>query len=609
MGSGGSLSVAAFASFLHDLYTGQPAETTTPLMAARMRSIRDASVTLFSAGGSNPDVLGVCRTLIDIEPKSFGVLCLRSKSPLGRLCRQFEFVGYSDPNLPSGKDGFVATNSLVAFALLINRAYAQCTAAEFREDLGFEELIAGSKKFSNWVEGLRQTSNPLWTKDHLLVLYGSRVAEAAAFDIESKFSEAAIGPIQLTDFRNFAHGRHHWLDKHGATTGVLAFVAKDDEDIASRTLDLLPRNIPALEIPIRRLDGYGAMAALVTSLYLSGFAAEARGIDPGRPHVKKFGRRIFHLNVWKRNRKKNASAMEDVAIERKIGKSLSCVASDQLDFWRAAYRDFVSGLKSSAFDALILDYDGTLCDDKFRFGSLPPEICLALNGLLRKGARVGIATGRGDSVRRALRDGIPRKHWREITVAYHNGAEVGNLEQEAPTRWVGVSSNRLQELADRLERAQSVQSIASLQRGENQISVIAKHPGSANKLYSVVCDLIASDFSSGISCVRSAHSVDILAPGLGKHVIFAALGETLQLSDPTFLCVGDLGAWPGNDFQLLRVAHSLSVHEVSHDARSCWNIAPRGVRNSQATRFILGRLSCSRGIIRYEINSRRSTRS
>ena len=576
IGSGGSHSVAVFASYLHDLYTGQGAETATPLQALGIHGARDAAMFLFSAGGANPDVLGICQRFIDIEPRSLGVLCLRSKSPLGRLCRQYEFVGCTELDLPSGKDGFVATNSLLAFTVLLYRAYASCTSAYFKDKLSFDEFVAGPKTFGDWVDDLRRASASLWTRDHLGVLYGSRSAEAAARDMESKFTEAAIGPIQVVDFRNFAHGRHHWLDKKGPETAVLAFVTKDDEEIAARTLQLLPKKIPTAKVDIARPHGYGAISALVSSLFLSGFAAEARRIDPGRPHVKEFGRHIYHLNVWKQRRKDAARRIKEAAIERKVGMPLSSLEPKHLEFWKDAFRRFMTGLESSAFDALVLDYDGTICDEKFRFGTLPRNVCSALNRILRDGARLGIATGRGDSVRKTLRECLPRELWSQVVVAYHNGSYISNLQEET----VGSPNGnlRIQELAAELERSYIMSSIATVKPRADQISVIAKNPGDASQLYSIVCDVVAQDFGRGFSCVRSSHSVDILGPGLGKTKIFGALATMGGLSQPSFLCIGDLGAWPGNDYQLLAIPYSLSVLEVSHNPTSCWKYhSPRGL--------------------------------
>src|SRR5207244_3270959 len=80
----------------------------------------------------------------------------------------------------------------------------------------------------------------LWKRPTVIVLYGPETYPAAV-DLESKFTEAALGSTQLADYRNFAHGRHHWLAKRGTDTGVLAIVTDGDRELAESTLTLLPR--------------------------------------------------------------------------------------------------------------------------------------------------------------------------------------------------------------------------------------------------------------------------------------------------------------------------------------------------------------------------------
>src|SRR5207248_10925028 len=45
-------------------------------------------------------------------------------------------------------------------------------------------------------------------------------------------------------------GRHHWLAKHANTTAVLAFATPDDEELAAKTLALLPAGVPVVREPI-----------------------------------------------------------------------------------------------------------------------------------------------------------------------------------------------------------------------------------------------------------------------------------------------------------------------------------------------------------------------
>jgi hypothetical protein len=94
---------------------------------------------------------------------------------------------------------------------------------------------------------VRHGSDALWPRQYLIVLCG-RATRAAAWDVESRFHEAALGPVQVADYRNFAHGRHHWLAKHRERSGVVAFVTPEERDVAEKTLRLIPRDVPVCRL-------------------------------------------------------------------------------------------------------------------------------------------------------------------------------------------------------------------------------------------------------------------------------------------------------------------------------------------------------------------------
>src|SRR6185312_8732285 len=74
----------------------------------------------------------------------------------------------------------------------------------------------------------------LWSRPTTLVLHGPST-RIGAIDLESKFTEAALGNLQLADYRNFAHGRHHWLAKKADDSAVLILSSPEDKTSAERT--------------------------------------------------------------------------------------------------------------------------------------------------------------------------------------------------------------------------------------------------------------------------------------------------------------------------------------------------------------------------------------
>jgi hydroxymethylpyrimidine pyrophosphatase-like HAD family hydrolase len=84
-------------------------------------------------------------------------------------------------------------------------------------------------------------------------------------------------------------------------------------------------------------------------------------------------------------------------------------------------------LCKSTYRALVLDFDDTLCGRAERFGKLKSDIVVELERLAAARIPIGIATGRGRSVRIQLRSSIAEKHWSAFTIGYYNGSEIASL--------------------------------------------------------------------------------------------------------------------------------------------------------------------------------------
>jgi hypothetical protein len=120
----GALTVAyALASF-HQRFTGRIAAVATPLEAAQEPLDATVATWLLSASGGNIDIMTAAKALIGREPRQLAVLCGREDSALVELCRSHSFVDLLLYPPPAGKDGFLATNSLLGFTALLARAYA-----------------------------------------------------------------------------------------------------------------------------------------------------------------------------------------------------------------------------------------------------------------------------------------------------------------------------------------------------------------------------------------------------------------------------------------------------------------------------------------------------
>jgi hydroxymethylpyrimidine pyrophosphatase-like HAD family hydrolase len=408
--------------------------------------------------------------------------------------------------------------------------------------------------------------------------------KAGAVDLESKFTEAAIGVIQLADFRNFAHGRHHWLAKRGKQAAVIAFITQEDGRLAEETLSCLPPDVPVVRFAFDGDYEATSLGSLLASVYLTGWAGEAKKIDPGRPGVPKFGENLYNFPGEKLASASNwrQQSYEDVVIARKTGrKPKDLKSTGSWGFWFSALSKFTEKLKSATFSAVIMDYDGTLVDTRDRFSPPTKEISEELSRILSLGITIGIATGRGPSVRKDLRKIIPEKYWSEVLIGYYNCAEVGNLDTEIiPNNSVGVCKN-LEPIYLALQKHQELQLIANINPRQFQITIEPKDLVPENRLWDITNQLVCAANSS-VVVVRSSHSVDILSDGVSKAKVLDCVREKIG-SNGSILTIGDRGRWPGNDFTLLQEPYSLSVDEVSTAPETCWNLAPVGQRGVRGT--------------------------
>jgi trehalose-6-phosphatase len=600
VGSGGSLTAAHALAMFHQRFTGQIAAVATPLEVVDEPLDSTVATWLISASGRNVDVLAAARSLIEREPRQLAILCGREDSPLAELCRSYPFVDLLLYPPPAGKDGFLATNSLLGFTALLARAYATEFEAN-AEWMSTTEILRSllDERFET-VAGWEGNTAHLWSRPTTLVLYGPST-RIGAIDLESKFTESALGNLQLADYRNFAHGRHHWLAKRGDTSAVLAFITHSDRALAERTLALIPSEIPRGQVTFSG-DGIApAIASLVAALRIVGWAGEARGIDPGRPGVPDFGRKLYNLalpRIPRPTRIALVSMRDAAAITRKAGVTLPrLAATGELNHWRHALEQFRCRLRDAGFGGIVLDYDGTVVDTRHRF--TPPSEAMGeqLARIARSGACVAIATGRGASVRRDLQARLSRALWPHILVGYYNGAEIAPLSDDAAPDGSSTTCDALTLLADALRSQPELANLARQSDRRYQITLEAVRVMPENRLWDLAQQVILMVGATDISVTRSSHSVDIVVEGVSKLKVLSRVRE--HVGSAPVLAIGDRGRWPGNDYELLRDPFALGVDEISVDPATCWNLAEPGQRGPAATLEYLSSLEVHTGLLRF----------
>ena len=577
VGSGGSFSAAVFASMLHQ-QIGSMAKPLTPLEFLGYENIgRNCSVLVVTAGGNNRDILSSFERAASIGPKNLAIVCASTDNKLTRLASKTKNIFVHSEDLPTKKDGFLATNSLVATMIWLFRSYVGSNSLPFVLP-SLNDLAFGGHARQKFAKELSCRLEHLAGKKTILCLYDNW-GKAAAVDAESKMSEAGLANVHLADYRSFAHGRHNWLDKNKEETGLVAFITPGCRSIAAKTLRLIPEYIPSASISTKFDGPVASLGLLIQSLFMIKIFGDARKIDPGRPGVPDFGTKIYHLSV-PGSSSAPMTAFEELALRRKFGSATGSAAQSQMK----SLKRFVDKVSKAKFGAAIFDYDGTLCDYDRRFSGPPMEVGDMLTSLLKNSISVGVATGRGSSVRKDLKKLISKNLWPQLFIGYYNCSEISNLEDESFPKTDSPCDPDLRLLANFLKEHDIISTKDKITMRPCQITIESETHDSME-----LADLIQKTGKAkrkNLRIVESGHSVDIISKGVSKLNLHKFLKERIPPMHE-ILCIGDRGMQPGNDFELLSAPFSLSVDAASLSEDTCWNLLPAGVIGAAGTIYYM----------------------
>lgn len=576
IGSGGSFSAASYAAMLYKQMCGlSVAMTPLAFDTSSDTIIRDSKLLYFSASGRNKDFLIAFQRGLEVGRGDMAGVCLRESPKLDEIINKYnpDFKKHTFL-IPTVKDGFLATNSLIAFFVLMYRCFFDGKPSKYiKSGLGYSQ---------NHAIDFQKVEN--------FIILHSNLSEPVAVDLESKFSEAALGSVLLTDYRNFGHGRHQWFDKKGGNSCIVALVNENDLQLAEKTLSKMPEDVNVVRIESSLKTPLATIDLLVKSFQFVATIGELRGIDPGRPGVPDYGTELYHLNFAKLiNDESIAMPTKDLAICRKLRLgSTALIPASEYKAYSQAYDTFVTRLGKKEFDLLALDYDGTICnvDRKARWKEyLEDGIAKTINKLLADGIRIAVMTGRGDSMHQLLRDSIDKKYWPHVYLGCYNGAIIVRLTDDTSA-------------IEAVKEAPMDEQLAVL---EKELRNYHFKPGKVKKYstqLSLSCDdkqkaceicneIILNNHLDRLHIWSSSHSLDIVVSTKASKTAVKGISENV-------LVIGDRGDYEGNDFEMLSLPYSLSVDKVSRNLYSCWNLAPRDLRGLDVIKYYLRKIKATK---------------
>jgi hypothetical protein len=544
VGSGGALAVAQLAANIHEAQTRMLARAATPLDVMASAPLFDVAVMLFTASARHPDAAATVEAARRSNARPICVVTHRTREQLPASITAGDVDVVTLPSVVE-KEGFLATNSVLAMATALVAASGFKTPAVLPH-------ISG-----NGVVALRENT---------LILDGPGLSSVAT-DLETRLSETGLSSVQMTDYRNFAHGRHTGLARRLQTTTIVALISPEVAELAAATLSALPAEAEVVRLQSHLEWPLSALDLLVASMKLVAATAEGTDLDPARPTVPAFGRRLYHLSSRPYLRQPANP------VERKLVASRAQATMKLQRVYERALDEWLHDARAVRFGGVVFDYDGTICTTAGRFDLPTESVREALLDLLGGGAVIGFASGRGGSLHRDLREWVPKRHWPQIEVGLYNGGRALALADDLAAS--DERSHVLREVARRL-RAMPIAGMVRLEEREHQLGIEASEDSglSTDIIVGSVLEVLAWPPAIDIKVVASAHSVDVVPTESAKT---ATLERIRTRTEGEVLAIGDQGQVGGNDFELLASTRfSLSVDRVSSDPTRCWNLDQRG---------------------------------
>ena len=570
IGSGGSFAVAKMFELCYQNYGGFAKAITPYELKNEAKSLGNSKVLIVTAGGNNFDIVGAYSYVRLYEPFELCVICMSKNSKIAEAINQNNDAILYEVNIPFGKDGYLAVNSSVAM-FTIGKKVMEELETNIKHAIDFEPHKEGFPS----IEQMEIISN-------LIVLYGGW-GTPAAYDFESKCSEAGLMSLQFVNYRNFAHGRHNWIDKKKDSTMIVALVTPDDKSICGKTLQKLPDYLLTVHFETKNTGSIAALELLIKVFYFVDYLGELKKIDPGQPHVPDFGSKLYNI---KYNLLTNDDYLKKVTKNVKkssIYRKMKTIHNQPVwyEYYSKMYDAFVNRLYKNAYKALLLDYDGTICETE---GKLSSKLIInKLNELLKHNIVIGFATGRGDSIVEQLRKNIPEQYWKNVVIGYYNGSYISDLSKNPELK--SDPSKKLKEfynvVNDMLPFGNQF-----IDKGY-QLS-IREVDSSKLSLYFEVLNEIKYNYEfDEIQIFMSDHAVDVIANNSGKQRVVEYIKS---ICNANVLCIGDEGRLYENDFELLAKNAGLSSKYQNRLGESGWNLAPLGVSNVRATEFYFDKI-------------------
>jgi sugar/nucleoside kinase (ribokinase family) len=292
VGSGGSFSASVFGEQLVLRMLGRIAKAVSPFDFEGIDKLNQNSVVWFlSYGGKNTDIMGAAMSAAKMQIKNCVVLTGARESKLANFAKDHSWTTIF---LKAEERGFVSTIGMLAMvSALAGLLTPDEKINEISEFFNQENLLRITKNADRVSKGIAANFEKV-EPSHIIAL-GSGWGWPSMIDFESKIVEGGVCTVELSEIKNFTHGRYINALYHRQNRHFILFESPSENEIVAFFAKRLKRYFPQRFDILRTdlLDVTGALDLIVQSMYLAFKLGEKSGRDLLKPKYPPEARGLY----------------------------------------------------------------------------------------------------------------------------------------------------------------------------------------------------------------------------------------------------------------------------------------------------------------------------
>jgi sugar/nucleoside kinase (ribokinase family)/fructoselysine-6-P-deglycase FrlB-like protein len=306
VGSGGSFTAAVFGETIYLKLLSKVAKAITPFEFEGYKNIdEDTAIWFISHGGGNTDILGSALNAMKIDHSRCIVLTGNKNSTLARLAIQNKWKAIF---MPTVERNFVSIIGLLSQISALCGLLANVEEPKLNEFFSETNLLKRFNSSMKRMESLAQQialNSEMIENIHLICL-ARGWGWPALIDLESKIVEGGICTVEISELKNFTHGRYLNLYGH-PNRRVILLKTPDDAELVNYLQSKFKRYTPTFLIETDESGIIGSIDLMIQVVFFASYLGQIAKKDILKPKFPPEARGLYswesssRRGFWKNN--------------------------------------------------------------------------------------------------------------------------------------------------------------------------------------------------------------------------------------------------------------------------------------------------------------------